>query len=91
MAKEPPSGWAVAKYDMDTAGFCYEDYDLEPGKMILFNKKLSTYLLECGGKYYLWNDISDGVDQIQKPEKLEDIYEKLSDLNSLETIVLNDV
>lgn len=89
MPPNPPKGWEAAECeDMDDEGFPYEDYQLQPGKMLLFNKKMSTYLLQSGGKFYIWNDISGGLGQIQEPEKLEDIYPKLSDLSTLKTVDL---
>lgn len=85
MAKSLPQGWSNKKLYLDTESFPNEDYHLPPGKVILFNKELSTYLVECDGDFYLWNDLSDGIDKIQEPGKLEDFYEKLSDLENLKT------
>ena len=47
--------------------------------MILYNNALLTYLVECEGKYFLWNEVSDGIDRIKKPRKLEEILKVLPD------------
>ena len=50
--------------------------------MILYNNALSTYLVECDGRYLLWNENSDGIDQIQEPIKLEEILKVLPDASN---------
>ena len=71
------SSWTDHKVDLEAACFRDERYNLGPGKMILYNNALSTYFLECDEKYFLWNDVSDGIDQIMEPAGLEDIIAAL--------------
>ena len=59
--------------------FSGAQHGLGAGKMILYNDALSTYLVECDGKYFLWNEVSDGIDWIKGPTELEDIFKVLPD------------
>ena len=42
--------------------------------MILYNNALLTYPVECDGRYLLWDEVSDGIDQIEELIKLEEIF-----------------
>ena len=74
-----PPGWTDDNDELQVARFPSMEYGLEPGKMILYNNALSTYLVECDGKYFLWNEVSDGIDQIKEPTELEEILRVLPD------------
>lgn len=52
---------------------------------MLYNNALSIYLVECDNMYLLWNEVSDGIDQIVEPTKLEDIYKVLPDASNHKT------
>ncbi|MCJ1451587.1 hypothetical protein MMC28_001927 [Mycoblastus sanguinarius] len=81
-SKSLPTSWTDDKDDLQAARFSSKEYRLGPGKMILYNNAMSTYLVECDGKYLLWNEVSDGIDQIKEPTKLEDILKVLPDASN---------
>ena len=81
-AMPAPPSWTDDKVDLEAARFRSERYKLGPGKIILYNNTLSTYFVECDGKYFLWNEVSAGIDQIKEPAKLEDIVAVLPDASN---------
>ncbi|CAF9942099.1 MAG: hypothetical protein HETSPECPRED_005085 [Heterodermia speciosa] len=78
----PPPGWTDDKVDLEAARFRSERFKLGPGKIILYNNALSTYFVQCDGMYFLWNEVSGGIDQIKEPAKLEDIVAVLPDASN---------
>lgn len=77
LSKTLPVSWTDDKDELYASRFSSKEYGLGPGQMILYNNALSTYLVECDGRYLLWNEVSDGIDQIQEPTKLEEIFKVL--------------
>ena len=69
-----PEGWTDHKWHLAAKGFPAADYNLQPGKLLLYNQELATFLVSVGDKkFYLWNEISDGVREITKPTSLDEI------------------
>lgn len=93
-----PISWTDDKDELRTSRFPSQKYNLGPPNMILYNKALSTYLVECKGIYFLWDEVSDGLDRIEKPTKLEDILKvlpdasnyKVPDFSMMELVALDD-
>ena len=82
-SKTLPASWTDDEDDLQASRFSSkEEYGLGPGKMILYNNALSTYLVECDGKYLLWNEVSDGIDQIKEPTELEEVFKSLPDASN---------
>ena len=72
-----PVSWTDNKIYLAACDFTERECNLGPGKPFLYIKALSTFLIECNGKYLLWNEVSDGIDQITEPKKIEDIFRAL--------------
>lgn len=80
-SKSLPVSWIDDKDELYASRFSSKEYGPGPGQMILYNNAPSTYLVECDG-YLLWNEFSDGIDQIQEPIKLEEIFKVLPDASN---------
>lgn len=79
--KTLPVSWTDDKDELYASCFSSKEYGLGPGQKILYNNALSTYLIDCDG-YLLWNEVSDRIDQIQEPTKLEEIFKVLPDASN---------
>ena len=78
-APSMPTSWTDNKVYLQACNFTERECSLGPGKPILYSSPLSTFLIECNGTYILWNEVSDGIDQIKEPKKIEDIFRALPD------------
>ena len=83
--KNPPASWTDDQDELSTERFPGKECQMGPARMVLYNNALSTYPVECDDKYFLWNEISDGIDQVVEPTKLEDIYKVLPDASHYKT------
>ena len=80
-SKTLPVSWTDDKDELYGSRFSSKKYGLGSWQMILYNNALSTCLVERDG-YLLWNEVSDGIDQIQEPTKLEEIFKMLPDASN---------
>ena len=89
-AGDIPDGWNDNHYRLKSAAgaFPAEDYGLSPANLILVDQDRSTFLVECGGKYFFWNDISDDVARIDEPTGLSNILQAMKDSGKLKTVRL---
>lgn len=85
-----PDGWNDNHDRLKSAAeaFPTEDYGLPPAKAILVSQDRSTFLVECGGKHFLWNDISDDVARIDEPTGLSNILQTMKGSGKLKTVRL---
>lgn len=89
-AGDIPDGWSDNHYRLKSAAeaFPAEDYGLPPANLILVDHNRSTFLVECEGKYFLWNDISNDVARIDEPIGLSNILQTMKDFGKLKTVRL---
>lgn len=89
-ASDIPDGWNDDHYRLKSAAeaFPAEDYGLPPANLILVDQDRSTFLVDCGGKYFFWNDISGDVARIDEPTGLSNILQAMKDSGKLKTVRL---
>ena len=65
--------------DLVEDDFPLEECKIPPGKMLLMQDARSLYVVESGGNYYFWNEITDEVYVIVQPLALPQILKLLEE------------
>lgn len=65
--------------DLVEEDFPFEECKIPPGKMLLMQEARSLYLVESGGNYYFWNELTDEVYAIVQPVELPQILKLLGE------------
>ncbi len=84
-AMSMPKGWSNARPFLQSVCSCFDPqvYGLPPMKAILCDNMDTRYLLEASGSYYMYNEVSDTLWQIDRPTKLVNIVSALSDWKNI--------
>lgn len=76
-----PDGWSNASPFLPSVCLSFDpkEYGLPPMKAILCDDMDTRYLLEASGIYYMYNDVSNTLWQIDRPTGLANIVSALGD------------
>ena len=67
-----PEGWHLpSEFSLHTKHHPYEEYGLPSANVLLTKEDL--YFAQCGDKFVIGNDISDGVSEVVEPKDLPNI------------------
>ena len=80
-----PHGWSadIDQLKDDWIPFLAEEYNLGTIKVLLSHGASSSYLLECGGNYCVWNTFTNEVFMIDEPKGLSNILVSLNNPGAL--------
>ena len=78
------SGWTDDGPDVGEKLYAFgEKYGLPPATLLLYNKKLSHYLVESDFRYFIWGKSTGMVFEIVNPKTFEEIHQALGDDSKL--------